>query len=51
MKDKLKLPYNPFENRNPEEVWKELLEKGKPLTKEEFQARLEEQLNRNEAKD
>jgi len=41
---------NPFENRNPEEVWKELRAKAKPVNKEEFLKRMAEQAEKNKKK-
>ncbi|HWZ21642.1 MAG TPA: hypothetical protein VNW06_03250 [Cytophagaceae bacterium] len=44
-KNKIKLSSdfkNPFDGRNPEEVWKELKEKSKPITREELLKRIEE---------
>lgn len=35
--------HNPFEGRNPDEVWQELSEKAKPITREEFFRRLQAQ--------
>jgi hypothetical protein len=42
-KSKESLPFqNPFIGRDPEEVWKELKEHSKPLTREQFIKRLRE---------
>ena len=37
---------NPFDGRDPEEVWKELKAKAKPITKEELIKRIEELRNK-----
>ncbi len=34
---------NPFEGRNPDEVWQELGEKAEPISREEFFRRLQAQ--------
>lgn len=34
---------NPFEGRNPDEVWQELSEKARPISREEFFLRLKQQ--------
>ncbi len=34
--------YNPFRTKEPEEVWRELLAKAKPITKDEFLQRVKE---------
>ena len=36
------LPANPFENEDGDKVWKELLRKSKPLSREEAMRRMKE---------
>lgn len=41
-------PFNPFAERNPDEVWKEIMVKGHsegPLSREEVMQRLQKQAN------
>lgn len=41
MKDQKETPYNPFKNRDADEVWQELLAKAKPISKEDFAKRVQ----------